>query len=190
MSKAADIKRASNALLEKIAKAQQALEAQKKALMEKNSAILAKAEEERRAQQKAEQEQARAEYEAQRAVRKPRRWLKRQKRKPPRQPLCRKSRSLSPRRRKKPPRQCPLPKQSGPAKKPQNRKSAALSVPAAVTKITERVRAGRKARRLPRDVSRSVPIRTVLPVSSGRRVRSNRGLPVWQPLCPLPKRSG
>ena len=67
MSKAADIKRASNALLEKIAKAQQALEAQKKALMEKNSAILAKAEEERRAQQKAEQEQARAEYEAQRA---------------------------------------------------------------------------------------------------------------------------
>ena len=67
MSKAADIKRASNALLEKIAKAQQALEAQKKTLMEKNSAILAKAEEERRAQQKAEQEQARAEYEAQRA---------------------------------------------------------------------------------------------------------------------------
>lgn len=67
MSKAADIKRASNELLEKIAKAQQTLEAQKKALMEKNSAILAKAEEERRAQQKAEQEQARAEYEAQRA---------------------------------------------------------------------------------------------------------------------------
>lgn len=189
MSKAADIKRASNALLEKIAKAQQALEAQKKALMEKNSAILAKAEEERRAQQKAEQEQARAEYEAQRAVRKPRRWLKRQKRKPPRQPLCRKSRSLSPRRRKSP-RGSAAAKQSGPAKKPQNRKSAALSVPAAVTKITERVRAGRKARRLPRDVSRSVPIRTVLPVSSGRRVRSNRGLPVWQPLCPLPKRSG
>ena len=67
MSKAAEIKKASNELLEKIAKAQQSLDAQKQALLEKNNAILAKAEEERRAQQKLEQEQAMAEYEAQRA---------------------------------------------------------------------------------------------------------------------------
>ena len=56
MSKAADIQKASNELLEKIARAQQTLEAQKKALSNKNSAILARAEEERRAQQRAVQE--------------------------------------------------------------------------------------------------------------------------------------
>ena len=68
MSKATDIRNTSKALIEKISKAKDNLDTQKKALKEMCAAIEKKIEDEAREKERQEQEEARIAYEAQRAA--------------------------------------------------------------------------------------------------------------------------